>query len=63
MKPPRSVILVGGRTVVSIPINTKADSILENNESLYIVAFPPSEDNRNCSTTVTILDDSKLYFI
>ena len=63
MDPPESVSLVAGETYVLIDIKTLMDLILENNESLTITAYPPSDDRRHCSTVLTIVDDSKLFSI
>ena len=61
MRPPKSVILVAGETGVSILIGTKNDNKLENNETLEISAFTPSDNDHKCETNVIIVDDSKLY--
>ena len=56
---PSMVTLPGGETNVSIPVSTKGDDVIEDHESFVVVAFPPSQNNLNCSTKVVILDDSK----
>ena len=59
--PPKTVTLDAGDTSVGIVIKTWLDRILENNESLTVSAYPPSDDGHYCNTTLTIVDDSKLF--
>ena len=61
MAPPETVTLVAGDTSVGIRIRALLDRVLENNESLTVSAYPPSDDGRHCNTTFTIVDDSKLF--
>ena len=56
---PSVVTLPATERNVSIPVSTKGDGVVEDHESFVVVAFPPSQNNLNCSTTVVILDDSK----
>ena len=58
--PPRNVKLPGGNEVVKITLGTKRDILIEENESFDVIAYPPSDANIHCRTTVTIIDDSKL---
>ena len=63
MHPPETVTLIAGDTSVGIGIKALVDTVLENNESLIVSAYPPSDDGRHCNTTLTIVDDSKLFSI
>ena len=63
MDPPKTVTLVAGDASVGIGIRALLDTVLENNESLIVSAHPPSDDGRHCNTTLTIVDDSKLFSI
>ena len=63
MAPPTTVTLDAGDTSVGIHIKALADRVLENNESLTVSAYPPSDDGHHCNTTLTIVDDSKLFSI
>ena len=60
MSPPSIVKFPGGDEVVKITLDTKRDISIEKNESFEVIAYPPSDANIHCRTTVTIIDDSKL---
>ena len=51
----------GGKKVARIPIATKLDILLEDNESFEVTATPPSDSGLSCKTKVTIIDNSKLW--
>ena len=60
-KPPDILTLVGGEQVAKITIGTRHDISLEDDELLDVIAYPPSDANNSCQTTVTIMDNSKLW--
>ena len=60
-KLPRNVTLHGGKKVARIPIATKLDTLLEDNERFEVIASPPSDSGLSCKTNVTIIDNSKLW--
>ena len=55
------VKLYGGKKVARIRITTKLDTLLEDNESFDVIAYPPSDSGLSCKTKVTIIDNSKLW--
>lgn len=60
-KLPGNVTLDGGKKVVRIPIDTKRDTLFEENELFEVIASPPSDSGLSCKTNVTIIDNSKLW--
>lgn len=60
-KLPDNATLHGGKKVARIPIDTKRDTSLEDNESFQVIATPPSDSGLSCKTNVTIIDNSKLW--